>query len=55
MLEWCLRWVLAQSAFGGSLESGGRFYVGAFEGETMSLMCGHQRAYCLSPLITQVI
>jgi hypothetical protein len=27
---WCLWWGLAESAFGGSLESGGRFCVGAF-------------------------
>jgi hypothetical protein len=27
---WRLRWGLAESAFGGSLESGGRFSVGAF-------------------------
>jgi hypothetical protein len=30
MLWWCLWWGLAESAFGGSLESGGRFCVGAF-------------------------
>jgi hypothetical protein len=29
-LWWCLWWVLAESAFGGSLESGGLLYVGAF-------------------------
>jgi hypothetical protein len=29
-LWWRLWWVLAKSAFGGSLESGGRFCVGAF-------------------------
>jgi hypothetical protein len=27
---WCLWWDLAESSFGGSLESGGRFFVGAF-------------------------
>jgi hypothetical protein len=30
-LWWRLWWGLAESAFGGSLESGGRFYVGAFD------------------------
>jgi hypothetical protein len=29
-LWWRLWWGIAESAFGGSLESGGRFYVGAF-------------------------
>jgi hypothetical protein len=29
-LRWRLWWGLAESAFGGSLESGGRFFVGTF-------------------------
>jgi hypothetical protein len=35
--KWRLRWSLAEFAFGGSLESGGPFFVGVFGRNLISL------------------